>query len=160
MRTEEIPAGALLVGSVPLEDTDAVIATAARCLGRHLRRIPDGETGVRTIWVTWQQSVFAGHPDLVEEAKDEDQYAPFPRYRIRDGVDPAGHPRPDRRRTRVRGEFWRRDRMWLRPAPGRVGHPFTAPARGRRGAGGVNAGVAFGSPYRVVHASRPLDLAG
>jgi hypothetical protein len=88
MRTQEIPAGALLVGSVPLEDTDAVIATAAQHLGRHLRRIPDGETGVRTIWVTWQQSVFARHPDLVEEATDEDQYAPFPRYRIRDGVDP------------------------------------------------------------------------
>ena len=83
------PAGALLVGSIPLDDTDAVLTTAAAHLGTHLRRIPDGETGTRTIWVTWQQGVFAEHPDLEEEPVPEGQYAPFPRYRARAGVDPA-----------------------------------------------------------------------
>ncbi len=83
------PAGALLVGSVPLDDTDAVLTTAATHLGTHLRRIPDGETGARTIWVTWQQSVFSSHPDLEEEPVPEGQYAPFPRYRLRAGVDPG-----------------------------------------------------------------------
>lgn len=83
------PAGALLVGSVPLEDADAVIRTATAHLGGHLRRIPDGETGERTIWVTWQQGVFATHPDLEEEPPVEGQYAPFPRYRLRAGTDPA-----------------------------------------------------------------------
>ena len=77
------PAGALLVGSVPLDDTDAVLSVAATHLGTHLRRIPDGETGTRTIWVTWQQGVFAEHPDLEEEPVPEGQYAPFPRYRVR-----------------------------------------------------------------------------
>ena len=83
------PTGALLVGSVPLDDTDAVLTVAATHLGTHLRRIPDGETGTRTIWVTWQQGVFAEHPDLEEEPVPEGQYAPFPRYRVRAGVDPA-----------------------------------------------------------------------
>jgi hypothetical protein len=84
-----LPTGALLVGSVPLQDTDAVLSTAARHLGRHLRRIPDGETGSRTIWVTWQQNVFAAHPDFEEEPVPEGQYAPHPRYRLRPGADPA-----------------------------------------------------------------------
>jgi hypothetical protein len=83
------PAGALLVGSIPLDDTDAVLTTAAAHLGTHVRRIPDGETGTRTIWVTWQQGVFAEHPDLEEEPVPEGQYAPFPRYRARAGIDPA-----------------------------------------------------------------------
>jgi hypothetical protein len=91
MRTQVAshPVGALLVGSVPLDDTDAVLSTAARHLGRHLRRIPDGETGTRTIWVSWQQGVFARNPDLEEEPVPEGQYAPYPRYRLRAGADPT-----------------------------------------------------------------------
>ena len=49
--TATSPVGAHLVGSVPLANADEVIATAAAQLGDHLRRIPDGETGVRTIWI-------------------------------------------------------------------------------------------------------------
>jgi hypothetical protein len=83
------PLGALLVGSVPLADTDSVLKTCATHLGSHLRRIPDGETGTRTIWVTWQQGLFADHPDLEEQPTPEGQYAPYPRYGVREGVDPA-----------------------------------------------------------------------
>ncbi len=48
----------LLVGSVPLESAEAVFA-AAGALGPSLRRVPDGETGVRKDWVAWQGAVMA-----------------------------------------------------------------------------------------------------
>ena len=41
--------GALLVGSMPLADSAAVFTFAAQHLGRHLKRIPDGETVDRLI---------------------------------------------------------------------------------------------------------------
>src|SRR5437764_944906 len=50
----DTPRGALLVGSVPLEDSGAVFRAASELLGTHLKRIPDGETGVRKQWVAWQ----------------------------------------------------------------------------------------------------------
>ena len=37
----------------------------------------------------WQQKVFAEHPDFEEEPVPEGQYAPYPRYRLRPGADPA-----------------------------------------------------------------------
>lgn len=47
----------LLVGSVPLESAEAVLSTAGDILGGSLRSIPDGETGERLGWYTWQQGV-------------------------------------------------------------------------------------------------------
>jgi hypothetical protein len=84
------PTGAHLVGSVPLADAAEVFTVAAGELGSHLRRIPDGETGSRTIWIAWQGDVFAGHPDLEVDPPPEGQYAPLDRFRIRDGVDAGG----------------------------------------------------------------------
>jgi hypothetical protein len=83
------PFGAHLVGSVPLANADAVIATAAAELGDHLRRIPDGETGARTIWIVWQEQVFADNPDLEPVASDDEQYAKHTRYRVRAGATAA-----------------------------------------------------------------------
>ncbi len=48
------PRGAQLVGSVSLRDAETVFRTVSGILGGHLRRIPDGETGERTIWAAWQ----------------------------------------------------------------------------------------------------------
>jgi hypothetical protein len=56
--------GAHLVGSLPLADAEAVFHAASRGLGRHLVRIPDGETGARKDWIAWQYGVLAGTPGL------------------------------------------------------------------------------------------------
>lgn len=56
------PTGALLVGSVPLASSDSVFRTTSAALGRHLRRMPDGETGVRTYWMVFQLALLARNP--------------------------------------------------------------------------------------------------
>jgi len=83
------PAGALLVGSVPLSDPAEVFTTASAILGRHLQRIPDGEIGVRTIWIAWQHKIFENHPAFELEPPPPGQYAPLPRFRLRD--EARGH---------------------------------------------------------------------
>jgi len=47
-----------IVGSVPLASADEVFRSVASALRTHLKRIPDGETGERHQWITWQGSVF------------------------------------------------------------------------------------------------------
>ena len=68
--------GAHLVGSVSLEDTDTVINSAVRTLGRHLGRIPDGETGPRQHWAYWQFTVIQQDPSF--EQDPEEPPRPFP----------------------------------------------------------------------------------
>lgn len=51
------PAGALLVGSVPLENSEEVFTISSRILGNHLRRVPDGETAERVNWLCFQIDV-------------------------------------------------------------------------------------------------------
>lgn len=58
-----------LVGSVPFADARQVFATVSAALGPHLKRIPDGETGERSDWITWLEPVFAGNSAL--EKSDE-----------------------------------------------------------------------------------------
>jgi hypothetical protein len=59
------PSGAHLVGSVPLANNRAVFKLTSAILGRHLRRVPDGETGARAGWIRWQLAVFSSVPQLV-----------------------------------------------------------------------------------------------
>jgi len=56
------PRGAHLVGSVPLADEEAVFRAVAGTLGRHVRRIPDGETGPRAMWISYQLDRLASLP--------------------------------------------------------------------------------------------------
>ena len=58
-----------LVGSVPLRDLREVFATVSNALGPHLKRIPDGETGERSDWITWLEPIFANNRAL--EKSDE-----------------------------------------------------------------------------------------
>lgn len=58
-----------LVGSVPLRDAPEVFATVSNVLGPRLKRIPDGETGKRSDWITWLEPAFANNPAL--EKSDE-----------------------------------------------------------------------------------------
>src|SRR6478752_994015 len=58
-----------LVGSVPLHNAREVFATVSGVLGPRLKRIPDGETGERSDWITWLEPAFANNPAL--EKSDE-----------------------------------------------------------------------------------------
>lgn len=60
---------AYLVGSVPMENAEAVFAAVGGALGERIKRIPDGETGHRLDWITWLEVVFSGNPAL--ELSDE-----------------------------------------------------------------------------------------
>src|SRR5262249_29834965 len=85
------------VGSIPLPDAESVFRTLAAAAGPHLKRLPDGETGIRKTWIRFLQQVLAENP-AVEVAHD---VAPFkftqwdgklireiPRLRVRPGMSP------------------------------------------------------------------------
>src|SRR5258708_563940 len=57
-----------LVGSVGLEDVDAVFETVGRTLGSYLARIPDGEPGGRRLWISWQYPLLRANPVLKVDA--------------------------------------------------------------------------------------------
>lgn len=80
------PRGAHLVGSVPLADAAAVFETASAILGQQLRRIPDGETGVRTNWIGWQLAVISSNSALEPVPVDQAAYGMRALFRLRDGV--------------------------------------------------------------------------
>src|SRR6476469_4968519 len=55
----------LLVGSLPYETVDEGMRTAGELLGDHLLGIPDGEVGLRKIWIGFlPRTVYSSHPDL------------------------------------------------------------------------------------------------
>jgi hypothetical protein len=76
--------GALLVGSVPLRDSAEVFEAASTHLSRHLKRIPDGETGARINWTQWQLDVFAAVDALESEIFDAG-YLKRPKFRLKPG---------------------------------------------------------------------------
>jgi hypothetical protein len=86
--TAQRPHGAHLNGSVPLENSEAVFREVSSTMGDRLRRLPDGETGVRSNWIGFQSDVFkaTGQFDLVPP--DPKAYAPLPLFTPRAGVDP------------------------------------------------------------------------
>ncbi|MEU6189522.1 hypothetical protein [Nocardia sp. NPDC047038] len=81
--------GVHLCGSVPLADAETVFTEAARRIGKHLKRIPDGETGVRDNWVVWQLPKMQAHPDLETIPPPSPEYGPSERVRPKPGMDPA-----------------------------------------------------------------------
>jgi hypothetical protein len=57
------------VGSIPLPDSETVFRTLSDATGRHLKRLPDGETGIRKSWIRFLQDVLAENP-AIEVASD------------------------------------------------------------------------------------------
>src|SRR5215475_15132547 len=51
-----------LVGSVPLENAEQVFEAVGTAFGSRIKRIPDGETGERSDWITWLEPAFADNP--------------------------------------------------------------------------------------------------
>lgn len=80
--------GALLVGSVPLESSEQVFDTMSQQLGDRLKRIPDGETGPRYIWIGWQLEVLAKIDGLEHVPSDPDDITDQGWIKVSDGVDP------------------------------------------------------------------------
>lgn len=58
-------------------------------VGKHVKRIPDGETGVRDNWVVWQLPKMQAHPDLETVPPPSPEYGPSERVQPKPGVDPA-----------------------------------------------------------------------
>ena len=76
-----------LVGSVGLEDVDAVFDTAAKTLGPYLARIPDGEPGGRRLWISWQYPLQRANPFLrVDTTNLQKASAGLPKLRLADGI--------------------------------------------------------------------------
>jgi hypothetical protein len=67
-----------------LSDAEEVFCVAAQTLGDHLKRIPDGETGERSMWIAWQVEYLIEHDEFEIEEPPPGQYAPLPRCRLKD----------------------------------------------------------------------------
>ncbi len=87
------PIGAHLVGSVPLADSESVFRAAAMRLGSRLRRIPDGETGIRTNWIQWQWPLLAQVDQL--QTADEAPGPWGPRFQLQPGTVITASDLPD-----------------------------------------------------------------
>jgi hypothetical protein len=86
-----------LVGSIPLPDAETVFRTLSGAVGRHLVRLPDGETGIRKTWIRFLQDVLLENP-AIELAKDVPPFKftqwdgkvvrEIPRLRLKPGAKP------------------------------------------------------------------------
>jgi hypothetical protein len=88
------------VGSIPLPDAETVFRTLAAATAPRLKRLPDGETGIRKTWIRFLQQVLAENP-AIEVAGDVPPFKftqwdgtllrEIPRLRVRPGakLDPA-----------------------------------------------------------------------
>ena len=82
----------LFVGSVGLENEEAVFNILGDKIGSRAKRYPDGETGVRGYWIRWVNASLENHIQLelidnrdVQGIKDSKQ-RPF--YKLNEGVFP------------------------------------------------------------------------
>jgi hypothetical protein len=85
------------VGSIPLPDAETVFRTLAESAGSYLRRLPDGETGIRKTWIRFLQQVLADNP-AIEVATDVPPFKftqwdgkllrEIPRLRVKPGATP------------------------------------------------------------------------
>jgi hypothetical protein len=85
------------VGSIPLPDAETVFRTLSEATGKHLIRLPDGETGIRKTWIRFLQDVLAHNP-AIEVAADVPPFRfvqwdgkvlrEIPRLRVKPGMTP------------------------------------------------------------------------
>jgi len=73
---ESLTKGAHLVGSIPLADTDQVFETLSAHLGKHLRRMPDGETGPRSGWIGWTAMKLIESPQFAHKYPSYQEISP------------------------------------------------------------------------------------
>ncbi len=79
-----------LVGSAPFTFAEEMFRTSMAHLGRHLKRLPDGEVGERDHWIRWQYRRIGQSPQMrVRESGSSDALQPpytIPRYEIMEGI--------------------------------------------------------------------------
>src|SRR6476661_1064502 len=85
------------VGSIPLPDTETVFRTRSAATGPRLKRLQDGETGIRKTWIRFLQQVLADNP-AIEVASDVPPFKftqwdgkvlrEIPRLRVKPGAQP------------------------------------------------------------------------
>ena len=68
------------VGSIPLADAAEVFRTVADVIGSRAPRIPDGETGERTLWVGSQVAMLAANPALEPVPENGEKATTAPGY--------------------------------------------------------------------------------
>ena len=56
-----------MVGSIAMANTEEVFTRLSETLGPYLKRIPDGETGVRSRWIFFQREMLSEHPAIEED---------------------------------------------------------------------------------------------
>jgi len=79
-----------LVGSIGLDSVEEIFSTVGRTLGRHLKRIPDGEVGPRRLWVSFQYPLLRSSPYLRPDPSGEVRPTnKFPKLCLAEGIDPA-----------------------------------------------------------------------
>ena len=79
--------GAHLVGSVPVATPGAAFELATNHLGRHLRRLGDGEVGERDTWIRFQYGRLGRSPQLVAAHSDTGYLGrTIEQYRLRPGA--------------------------------------------------------------------------
>jgi hypothetical protein len=79
----------LLLGSIPLASAEEVFEAVSLELGKFVKRIPDGETGPRSLWIVCQGEPMKNSQGL--EVGGERQLQGGirnPRYKIREGLKP------------------------------------------------------------------------
>jgi hypothetical protein len=69
------------VGSIPLSSSEDVFRQLSTQVGQFLRRMPDGETGERTLWIKFQQKMLFEHPAM----EHDPTHPPLP-VRLADGT--------------------------------------------------------------------------
>jgi hypothetical protein len=82
-----------LVGSVPLASAEEVFLSISGAFGSRIKRIPDGETGDRSDWITWLEPAFSRNEAFQksgeffrvhETGTGRERYALAPGFRLED----------------------------------------------------------------------------
>lgn len=73
-----------LVGSVPLQNCEAVMTSCCSILGDSLARVPDGETGIRSNWINWQRNILGSHPAIQLTGDAKNAETTMPRFSVKD----------------------------------------------------------------------------
>jgi hypothetical protein len=83
----------LLVGSLPVDSTEAAFRSASELFGDLVFALPDGETGPRAAWVGYERERLVRPNSAVETVEETDSPTGIPRhayetpvFRVRDGV--------------------------------------------------------------------------
>jgi hypothetical protein len=78
-----------LVGSIGLDSVEEVFSTVGKLLGKHLKRVPDGEPGPRRLWVSFQYPLLRSSPYLRPDPSGEVRpTSKFPKLCLAEGVTP------------------------------------------------------------------------